>query len=216
MAVTAGIPYSQEQLLEFGLTLIRATRDFEKALSKWSTQPQSNKNWTKFKSHFKQAQSELKEIRGPTMQHAGHHHANMLAAQLRIDMDNCNNEMLSMVQNQMLVSEDSPDPAPETPCANNISQDYMQLEMLNLLRAIQNDLKTPRTPTSSQNPTLPAHGGTTRRNKPKKTPDDASLPRRTTDKYCWTHGGCNHSSADCSRQADGHKTDATFVSRKGG
>jgi hypothetical protein len=67
MAATAGIPYSQAQLREFGLTLICATRDYEKALSEWSTQPQPNKYWTNFKSHFKQAQSELKEIRGPTM-----------------------------------------------------------------------------------------------------------------------------------------------------
>jgi hypothetical protein len=140
----------------------------------------------------------------------------MLAAQLRIDMDNRNNEMLAMVQNQMLVLEDSPAPSPETPCANIISHDSVQLEMLKLLRAIQNDLKNPSTPTSSQNPTHPAQGGTSRRNKPKKTPDEASFPRRTTDKYCWTHGGCNHSSANYSRQAEGHKADATFASRKGG
>ena len=150
------------------------------------------------------------------MQQAGYHHANMLAAQLRLDMDNRNNEMLAMVQTQLMVSEDSPDPAPENPSANIVSQDSVQLEMLKLLRAIQQDLRTPRTHTSSQNQTHPAQSGTTRRNKPKKTPDDASFPRRTTDKYCWTHGGSNHSSADCSRQAEGHKADATCAARKGG
>jgi hypothetical protein len=214
MAVTAGIPYSQAQLLEFGLTIIRATRDFEKALSEWSTQPLTNKNWTNFKSHFKQAQSELKEIRGPTMQQAGYHHVNMLAAQLRIDMDNRNNEMLAMVQTQLMEPEDSP--VPDNPSANIATQDTVQLEMLKLLRAIQQDLKTPRTHSSSQNQTHQPQSGTTRKNKPKKTPDDASFPRRTTDKYCWTHGGSNHSSADCSRQAEGHKTDATFTARRGG
>jgi hypothetical protein len=213
MAVTAGIPYSQAQLLEFGLTMIRATRDFEKALSEWSTKPLTDKTWANFKAHFKLAQSELKEIRGPTMQQAGYHHANMLAAQLRMDMDNRNNEMLAMVQSQIIVPEE--DPEPENPSANIVSQDSVQLEMLKLLRAIQNDLRTPRTQTSSQTAN-PAQGGQPRRTKPKKTPDDASFPRRDTNKYCWTHGGCNHSSAECSRQAEGHKADATLTTRKGG
>ena len=149
------------------------------------------------------------------MQQAGYHHANMLAAQLRIDMDNRNNEMLAMVQNQMLVTEENLEPAPENPSANAISQDSVQLEMLKLLRVIQSDLKTSRNPTPSQNTHNPSTGGSTRRNR-QKTPDDASFPRRTTDKYCWTHGGSNHSAADCSRQAEGHKMDATFTSRKGG
>ena len=35
LATSAGIPYSQAQLLEFGLTLIRGTRNFEKSLGEW-------------------------------------------------------------------------------------------------------------------------------------------------------------------------------------
>ena len=149
------------------------------------------------------------------MQQAGYHHANMLAAQLRLDMDNRQNEMLAMVQSQLMVPEEEPSPEPESPSANIVSQDSVQLEMLKLLRAIQNDLKSPRTQPATQTGNSP-QGGQPRRAKPKKTPDDASFPRRTTNKYCWTHGGCNHSSADCSRQAEGHKADATFTARKGG
>jgi hypothetical protein len=61
------------------------------------------------------------------MQQAGYHHANMLAAQLRMDMDDRNNEMLAMVQSQLMVPEDSPDPEPESPSANIVSQDSVQL-----------------------------------------------------------------------------------------
>ena len=39
-----------------------------------------------FKVHFKETQTKLEEIRGPTMQQAGYHHANMLADQLRADL----------------------------------------------------------------------------------------------------------------------------------
>ena len=50
----------------------------------------------------------------------------------------------------------------------------------------------------------------------RKTPDNARFPRPQTDKYCWTHGACNHTSAECQRQATGHQNTATFDNRMGG
>jgi len=41
-------------------------------------------------------------------------------------------------------------------------------------------------------------------------------PRVTTSKYCWTHGGCNHVSADCRTKATGHQDAATWKNRMGG
>ena len=38
-AEEARIPYSELQLLEFGLTIIRNTRDFEKAIGEWNSTP---------------------------------------------------------------------------------------------------------------------------------------------------------------------------------
>ena len=37
-----------------------------------------------------------------------------------------------------------------------------------------------------------------------------------TSKYCWTHGGCNHTSADCRTKATGHQDSATWRNRMGG
>ena len=48
--------------------------------------------------HFRNAQPELKQIRGPTMQQAGYHHANMLANNLRTDLQVQGTEMLAIVQ----------------------------------------------------------------------------------------------------------------------
>ena len=64
LATDAGIPYSPAQILQFGLTLIRSTRDFENGLSDWNRKPTLDKTWKNFKTHFKDAQTELKEIRG--------------------------------------------------------------------------------------------------------------------------------------------------------
>ena len=79
LATDANIQYSDEQQFEFGLTLIRSTRDFEEVLSDWNTKTELDKTWPDFKQHFKDVQIELKNIRGPTMKHAEFHHANMLA-----------------------------------------------------------------------------------------------------------------------------------------
>ena len=95
-ATEAGIPYSEAQILEIGLTLIKSTRDFEKALGRWNALG-IHKTWDVFKSHFCDTQKELKEIRSPTMQQAGFHHANMPASQLRVDLGSQQTEMLAMV-----------------------------------------------------------------------------------------------------------------------
>ena len=79
LATQVGIPYTDSQILEKSLMMIRATRDFEYALTQQEDKPQQDKNWANFKTHFHEAQLQLKKIRGPTMQQAGYHHANVLA-----------------------------------------------------------------------------------------------------------------------------------------
>jgi len=41
-------------------------------------------------------------------------------------------------------------------------------------------------------------------------------PTRTYTKYCWTHGGCNHSSSECRKKATGHQDTASWTNRMGG
>jgi len=186
LATTANIPYSLEQQLEIGLTIIRSTRDFEKALGDWNEMAVGLKTWDSFKSHFTTAQSALKAIRGPTMQQAGYHHANMLAAQLRADLQVQGSEMLAMVQ-EMSIDDNPPTDSrsPPEPAANASVGDTVQVEMLRLLRQIARDHQ------------------------------NASFHRAQTSLYCWTHGGCNHLSQDCLRKAVGHKDTATRANRKG-
>ena len=50
----------------------------------------------------------------------------------------------------------------------------------------------------------------------KKTPDNARFPRAKTDKYCWTHGECNHNSNECQRKTNRHHDNATFSNRMSG
>ena len=98
LSATAGILYSQAQQLEFGLTLVFNTRDFDKDIGEWSAKPDADKTWNNFKTHFKQAQTELKEIRGPKMHQTGYHHDNMLATQMQANLEIRNAQMLAKVQ----------------------------------------------------------------------------------------------------------------------
>ena len=214
MAVAAGIQYTQDQVLDMGLTVIKNTRDFERALGDWEAKPAADKNWINFKLHFNEAQKQLKAIRGPTMQQAGYHQLNMLAHQFRSELEERDNDLLTVLksmdtattapsqQSQTAVSTITP----VTHQANATSTD-VQMEMIALLRKIEANLST-CPPTNTRTTTRPKKG--------RKTPDNATFPRNNTSKYCWTHGGCGHESQTCEAKATGHKDEATFSNRMGG
>ena len=209
-ATEAGIPYSVAQILEIGLTLIKSTRDFEKALGEWNALAVA-KTWEVFKSHFRDAQKDLKEIRGPTMQQAGYHHANMLASQLRDDLVHQQTEMMAMVQTlaHNIQEENSPPTPPIEQPAVNATMSTGQEQMLQLLRELRDAQIANNTSQSSR-----TRDQSSRVNR--KTPDDANFNRVDTSNYCHTHGACNHKSSECNRKAPGHKNNATRENRRGG
>ena len=225
LATSAGIPYSQEQQLEFGLTLIRGTRNFEKALGEWNALPVNTKTWALFKTHFKNAQTKLKEIRGPTMQHAGYHHANMLAEQLCTDFQVQGTKVLAIVQELAEANANPPTETvqlPPAPVANAVIQDTIQVEMLRLLQDIanRNGNNGGRGGRGGRD-NYGNRGGNSGRgnangNRNRRTPDNASFIRRIMNLYCHTHGACNHISADCTSKAPGHEDLATLNNRMGG
>ena len=205
----AEIPYTEAQLLEIGLTLIKSTRDFEKALGTWNAL--AGKTWDLFKTHFRDAQTELKEIRGPTMQQAGFHHANMLASQLRVDLGNQQTEMLAMVQDLVAdVQEQDPVQAPIQQPAANAAIATVQEQMLQILQ----DMRAAQQNANNAGQGNQNGGGRARVNR--RTPDNASFNRRDTSQYCHTHGASNHTSRDCNKKAPGHRNTATLANRMGG
>ena len=53
MGEVAGIPYTNDQLLDIGLTVIRNTRDFERALGDWEILSAADKTWDRLKKTLK-------------------------------------------------------------------------------------------------------------------------------------------------------------------
>ena len=101
LAEIAGIPYTESQIMDFGIHLIKNTRDFETALGEWNRKPQEEKTWGLFKDHFQDAQQVLKDIRGPTMQQSGFHHANFLASEIREEIRESQIQMLALAQHKI-------------------------------------------------------------------------------------------------------------------
>ena len=209
LAKIAKIPYTESQIVDFGIQLIKNTRDFETALGDWNRKLQHNKSWDEFKEHFQIAQSTLKDIRGPTMAQAGYHHANLLASEIRNELQNNQMQMLSLMKMQQEEFPEEHFIENETENINATPYASIQTETLKALQELQKGLKY-LTSEVKQN------GHPTRGKINKKTADNATFNRTETGKYCWTHGACNHNSNECNRKAPGHKSDATKDNKIGG
>ena len=178
LADIAGIPYTETQVVDFGVQLIKSTRDFETALGEWNRKPQNDKYWENFKNHFQTAQQTLKDIRGPTMAQAGYMHANHLATEIRNELRENNSQILSLMQS---FNGTNVDYEPEeivdhqSLTANAATQVSVQAETLKVLVEMQKQL---------QNLSKDVRTGNGKgRNLPKKTPDNPPYSRAVTDKY---------------------------------
>ena len=66
LANAADLPYTDQEILNLGLTLIKNTNDFKKGITD-CIEKTTGKTWENFKIHFQLAQENLQKIRGPTM-----------------------------------------------------------------------------------------------------------------------------------------------------
>ena len=147
------------------------------------------------------------------MKQAGFHHANHLAAEIREELRESQMKMLALAGNTNYLEDEEQNVHQEAQPfsqnnANAIMQNSIQYQTAELLKSLQKDLKL----LSEQ-----LKGNQNSKKRPnKKTPDNPTFTRTDTSKYCWTHGACNHNSNECSRQATGHKKEATKTNKMGG
>ena len=146
LAEIARIPYTESQIVDFGLQLIKSTKDFETALGEWNKKSEDEKTWDNFKIHFQNAQQTLKDIRGPTMAQAGYQHANHLATELRNEFRENQTQMLALMQNlsekEQEIEHDNQVEDDKVLAANAATQMSMQAETLKVLVQLQKQLET--------------------------------------------------------------------------
>ena len=125
------------------------------------------------------------------MQQAGYHHANMLAEQLKTNMERRDQECFPVIQSVVDSNASTVSPpsitlteissiTPSQHQANAVKTEPVQLEMLKILQQMQQSMFT-------QTQAPPQQSGSQTRNNRRtlrKTPDHASYPRKRTDTYC--------------------------------
>ena len=94
MATAANIPKTEAQIINYGLSTIKKTNDFEEALGTWYTRPLVEHSYINFKEHFTTAQRKLKKIRGTRLRDTKFHQANQVS-ELRADFDRLRDELVS-------------------------------------------------------------------------------------------------------------------------
>ena len=200
LATAAGLPRTDEMLINYGLEIIQKTGDFEIGLMAWYTADDVDKTWTNFKQHFSKVHRDLKKARGDTMRQTSFQAYN-ITQEITDSISDLRNELRSSIaafgnaphshhQHSTTASMSS-----LSPSANSATN----TDLLQLVLQLQNQLLLSKQPS-----TAPA-------NPPKRT-----FVRNITDKYCWSHGACGHDGTQCRNKKPGHRDDATFANKLGG
>ena len=83
-------PYTQNQLVNIALHVIKSTNDYERGLSDWYALPTVNQTWLTLKQHFQKARRDLRKMRGGAMRDAGFHQANQISEEIKDVKENLN------------------------------------------------------------------------------------------------------------------------------
>jgi translation initiation factor 2B subunit (eIF-2B alpha/beta/delta family) len=202
LGVAAENPYTTRQLISFGLEVLRNTREFEDGIRAWNRRPVEEKTWEAFKEHFETEHRELKSVRGKTMQSTAFHQANFIATRVLEEVQSVQN-LVTEAMERLPPAQDKENVPPPQPVANAaVSTDAVQLQMLELIKNLQDEVKSMKKSNRNSNNNYSASG--------------QQRKRTNVSKYCWSHGACTHSSKECNRKKTGHQDDATFKNKMGG
>ena len=133
------------------------------------------------------------------MRSAGYHQANMLASQVLTEVKSVQEAVLQALQTHSLERNDEHIPPAEHSANSMSAGEEIQLEMLKAIKELRSEMNSLKQ--------------ASKKNIYKKTKKGKRLQ---TSKYCWTHGGWSHRSADCKSKKTRHKDTATFRNKMGG
>ena len=205
--------YSDEQLVDLGLSIIKSTHDFERALDEWMDKPEASKTYDNLQLHFNKALIKLQQIRGEDMVNAAQHHANMIRGDvtgisnqyqqsLMADVQQMKSEILDVLQEnkENIVPNESINNTTTIDALTKLTQAIQGLEQR--VNKVEKGLE--------QQPFV---------QKTIQQLDDIPFWKKPNNrfKYCWSCGSnTTHTSAECKRRREGHVETATFENRQSG
>ena len=231
-------PMTQKQTIAKAYLIINKTRRFKQAITEWNRLIETNKTWIGFKDHFRQAHQEFRETTDTTLEDSELQRNNANLVQQVVDglqavmtPEDTNDPSLELIQ-QMANS------------ANQTSetQQHLLSQIAQMQQAMQQlQRQASQTPLPFQHfqqqhqPYFPQNhyqqqyfGGGGRGDGRGRgrgrgdgrgrggRGDPAFRRQRNTSLYCWTHGGCGHTSVTCLNKVTGHQDAATFQNKMGG
>ena len=204
-AAAGNTPFTAEQVVSIAFRIIQKTGMFTDDCKIWKRRPPVQKTWAQFKVDFALAHSELRESQ-QTNRTGGY-------ANNATEMHDMQQETATAIAN--LANATLADRETMTSMQATISTLTLQLaevnqklvDSLNVATTLKTQLVTAAG--SAQGGGNAGNGG------------GAWTPVRQTQQsythYCWTHGvKSGHTSAQCTRPAEGHKNEATDANKMNG
>ena len=207
-AATFGCPETEEQKMHMATIILMNANIFAEGLQEWNKKDDMFKTWDEFQYFFIAYQEHYKEARSTTT-----------TASAGFVPDHQANAVTPTVSDQPLALQEAQAwqayveevnqqaAATTTPSQANavttVSSEDMMTKILKQMEALT--LKIAE---------VDKQGKDNKDNSGKG--QSKSKKKDKFKKYCWTHGACAHTGAECNNKATGHKDDATFQNTMGG
>ena len=197
-AAAGNTPFTAAQVVSTAFRTVQKTGMFTDDCKIWKRLPALNKTWAQFKIDFTAAHNELREEQ-QTTRGAGFHANSVQDLQQETATAIANLANATLADRTTMTSMQ----ATITTLTSQLAEANSKLvEALNVTTTLKEQL-------ASRNHSSGGGGG---RNSGGSSGGDTRFVH-----YCWTHGiKCSHSSADCERQAPGHKVEATADNKMDG
>ena len=197
LSAAARADFTEQQLINIAYVIITKTGKYQHYIREWSRLQPAQQSWANFKTQFRQAHQELKESGDLEVRESQFQSANIVQ------------EVIDGVQSVLQAPENN-EPPPEIlhHMANNAANTQLMPQLINQMAQLMQQMNSIQHQLNAQ--ASPASSVT------QSSSSSSRRQRTTTRHYCWTHGACAHTSAQCRSKKTGHRDDATFLNKLGG
>ena len=219
---------TQQQIINMAYVIIERSKVFKKDLRDWNKKADAHKTWNNFKTHFREAQQELRNSGDLTVAQA-------------MEKSELVNAVTESINNIMLEHKNNEDNEKENIESLNAiiskQKDEMKQQMddfkkqMSELKQQQHPTQQPFTPWNMNqlhnaspygHPTFhpaffqPFHPNYNNNSSYNNRRFNNNNNRNRNGRYCWTHGACDHWGRNCRNKANGHRDEASFQNLMGG
>jgi hypothetical protein len=215
-------PLTQRQIVAKAYIILNKTRRFKNDITEWNRLPQAEKTWVEFKTHFRRAHQEFRETTDVTLEESElqRNNANLVKQVvdgIQLAMPPASEPIQEKSSDLLIQMANSATRSSETQQQLMAQLQQMQQAMTLLQAQVSNQQSTPPfTPPHYGNGGRGPFGFQGRGGRGRGNSSGRGYRQRNTAIYCWTHGGCGHTSASCMTKLANHQDSATFQNKMGG